>query len=192
MRSACRSWCRPLVDRRRRRDGDPRMVAQRAVSRRACGSAPSRRRAAPGRSRPWPRRPVTHSLLTGSVAFCQRSYSDADSVSNTPPAAAASLRAGSVVASNAMPICFDQSRPLFASITFFRSGGRLSYFAWFIAITKIELRHLRLARRVVERRTCVNSCSLIGGRRLPTAPSRRRSRPWRSPRAPAAAASAPA
>src|SRR5215471_6432018 len=81
---------------------------------------------------------LNHSVATPSVAFCHRAYSAGESVSNTPPASAASFLPGTVVPSNTFPICFDHSSPVLASITFLTSGGRLSYFAGFMAITKME------------------------------------------------------
>ena len=43
---------------------------------------------------------------------------------------------GKVREHNEDTIAFDSDVPELASITFLRSGGRLSYFAWFIAKMK--------------------------------------------------------
>jgi len=40
---------------------------------------------------------------------------------------------GGAEASHTLPAVFDRAAPELASITFLRSGGRLSYFAWFMA-----------------------------------------------------------
>ena len=59
---------------------------------------------------------LTHSVSTLAVAFCHLAYSCGDSVSNTPPAAAASFFAGSVVPSKVLPISADHASPLFSSM----------------------------------------------------------------------------
>src|SRR5436190_9266862 len=80
---------------------------------------------------------VNQSAATPSVAFFQRSYSAAVIMLNVAFLSIADLRAGAIVPSQIFPAICEAATPLLLSITFLRSAGRLSYFAWFMATTKM-------------------------------------------------------
>ena len=55
------------------------------------------------------------------------------------PRSFAAWRPAAWLPSQTLPICCDSTAPAFASMTFFRSAGRPSYLAWFIAKTNTAL-----------------------------------------------------
>ena len=78
---------------------------------------------------------LIHSSSTDSVAFAQRLYSASLNILMVLWRSTATLRDCALKPSHDLPTHREVSRPLLLSMTFFNSGDKLLYLAWFMANT---------------------------------------------------------